>query len=863
MPLSPPESQGGLTVSGVRLRLLIAAVLAVLLLFMGGAWFYLSQKEYLRSEAEATMNAVVRLKVEQLVRWRYERLTDVSVLIDGLAADKFREWLVDPRPEKSQTIYKILRPRQQYLRYSDLLMVDSSGMVLLSLSGKVGYQLQEEALQSLVGAFRDRRSVLTDLHVGPGDLSAHLDVIGPIFAGADGSGPPVGAVVMRSDVREFLYPLIQSWPTASHSAETMLIRREGDSVLVLNDLRHQKDTAFTLRLPLSRTGLPSVMAVLGREGVVRTKGYRGVEVLAALKAVPDSAWFVSAQIDADEVFESWRAISALLLGLILMVFAAIVTAVGFIWQQQGKAHYKALFWAEKELQAAREDWENIFQAIGHPIFIMAPDQTVLAVNNAWERVSGQPGSAIVGRKCYEVMHGSSSPPLACPFLKLVCSRGIELAEMEVEALNRNFLISCTPVLAPDGTLEKVIHVGTDITKTKEAEAEKAALEVQLLQSQKMEAVGTLAGGIAHDFNNILTPIIGYSELGLQRSGIDPALAEDLRRILTAAHRARDLVAQILAFSRKTAIERTPVQIGSLVKEVVKLLRASLPASIEIRQNISLDCGKIYADPTQIHQILMNLGVNAYHAMEDAHSGVLGISLAEVTLEDEDVKATVLGMRPGPYVLLEVSDTGCGMDQATLAKVFDPYFTTKDKDKGTGLGLATVHGIMKAYGGHIAVYSEPGTGTCFRLYFPVAASDSPQDRSVQDSPLPRGNGERIMVVDDESVIVDLERSLLEGMGYAVTGFTDSEEALRALRVRIGDFDLVISDMTMPKVTGLDLLKEIKALRPALPIILCTGFSELINEEIAAKYGVSSYLKKPLLSRDLAVAVRGALNEGKRA
>lgn len=846
--------------------LVLICTMVLLALLAGGGWFYNTQKQHLRGEAEATMDAVARLKVDQIVQWQGARLADAAVLLDGLAVGRFRNWLINPQPEDSQAIFKILLSRQKHLHYSDILLVDTEGMVRLSLSGQQpGQQIHEDARSHLADAFRDHHPVLTDLHSGPGDVPPHLDVIAPFFSNDDGTGAPMGAVVMRSDVREFLYPLIQSWPTPSRSAEILLFRRDGDAVLVLNDLRHQKDAAFKLRFPLSRTELPVVMAVLGKEGVVQSKDYRGVEVLAALKRVPDSPWFISAKIDAVEVFESWRAISALLLGLILMILAAIATTVGLVWQRQDKAHYRELLRSEQQLQASQAEWENIFQAIGHPIFILAPDQTILAVNRAWEEASGQSAQEVVGRKCYEVAHKTNSPPQPCPFMKMLRSHNVETCEMEmeVEALNQHFLVSCTPVLAADGTLEKVIHVATDITQTKEAEAEKARLEVQLLQAQKMEAVGTLAGGIAHDFNNLLAPIIGYTEIALRTLGPDEPLAADLTQILVAGQRARDLVKQILAFSRQAAHERTPLQMQPIIKETVKLIRASLPTTIEIRQDIAADCATVLADPTQIHQILMNLCVNAYHAMKEDSAGVLGISLTSMTLDDADAKATVLGMRPGPYVRLEVSDTGCGMDKAILAKIFDPYFTTKSKNGGgTGLGLSVVHGIMKAYGGHTSVYSEPGKGTSFRLYFPAIESSAPLlGQSVLAEALPMGNNERILVLDDEPAIVDMDRSLLEGLGYRVTGFTDCEEAMRAVRTRLDDFDLIITDMAMPRMSGLDLTKEVKAIRSEMPVILCTGFSELINENTAKKHGISKYLMKPTLTRDLAVAVRAALDEGK--
>jgi CheY-like chemotaxis protein len=371
-------------------------------------------------------------------------------------------------------------------------------------------------------------------------------------------------------------------------------------------------------------------------------------------------------------------------------------------------------------------------------------------------------------------------------------------------------------------------------------------------------VGTLAGGIAHDFNNILSPIIGYTELALRSLDPEQPLAAQLTQILVAGQRAKELVKQILTFSQQSLAERMPLEIQPIIKETIKLIRSSLPTTIEIRQNIATDCGTVLADPTQIHQILMNLCINAYHAMKKKPTGVLDITLAPLSLNKAEAQATLPGMQPGSYILLEIADTGCGMDLATRAKIFAPYFTTKGKTGGgTGLGLALVHGIMKAYGGYIKVESEPGKGSSFRLYFPMAEKEPMPGETELKEMLPRGNMERILVVDDEPVIMEMERILLEGLGYTVTGFCAPEEAVQAFRTRPDDFDLIITDMAMPGMSGLELTKEMKALRPEIPIILSTGFSEWINEENAKKQGICKYLMKPTLTKDLAVAVREGL------
>ncbi len=826
-------------------------------LLAGCAWFYKSQKQQMRSEAEGTINAVAQLKVDQIAQWQRARLAEAVVLIETPAANIFRRWLADPRPEDAQTILDIFRPQQQHFHYSDISLVDTKGRVMLSLAGPSGRQMEESGRPFLAAALHKRQPVLTVLHRSPDERQPHQDIIAPFFAHDDATGAPLGAVVMRSEVGTFLYSLIQSWPIPTRSAESFLVRRDGDEILILNDLRPKEDADVKLRLPQSQSDLSGLMTALEQKGVVQDLDYRGVEVLAALKRVPGSPWFILAKIDTVEVFASWHTISTLLVGLFLMILTAIAATAGLVCQQRDKTHYRNLLLTEKKLKESQAQWENIFQAIGHPVFILAPDQTILAVNQAWEKLSGRPGKDIVGRKCYEVTHNSPTPPSLCPFAKMRRSKRVETTEIEFEAVHRHFLASYTPVLTEDGSLVKVILIATDITQAKETEAEKTQLEQQLLQAQKMEAVGTLAGGIAHDFNNILSPIIGYTELALRSLDPEQPLAAQLTQILVAGQRAKGLVKQILTFSQQSLAERMPLEIQPIIKETIKLIRSSLPTTIEIRQNIAPDCGTILADPTQIHQILMNLCINAYHAMKQKPTGVLEITLAPLSLNKAEAQATLAGMQPGSYILLEIADTGCGMDLATLAKIFEPYFTTKGKTGGgTGLGLALVHGIMKAYGGYIKVESEPGKGSSFRLYFPMVEKGPIPGESEQKE-MPMGNRERILVVDDEPVIMEMERILLEGLGYRVTGFCAPEQAMQAFRNKPDDFALIITDMAMPGMSGLELTKEVKALRPEIPIILCSGFSEWINEENAKKQGISKYLMKPTLTKDLAVAVREGL------
>ena len=385
--------------------------------------------------------------------------------------------------------------------------------------------------------------------------------------------------------------------------------------------------------------------------------------------------------------------------------------------------------------------------------------------------------------------------------------------------------------------------------------EKKRLEEQLQQAQKMEAIGTLAGGIAHDFNNILTPIMMHSEVAQMELPHDSPAQHNLKEIFRAGERARDMVMQILTFSRKREGECAKIEIIPILKEALKLLRSTIPTTIDIQQNLEAEPGIVLADPTQIHQIMLNLCTNAAHAMRKK-GGTLKVSLTQKDIESE-VVALYPDLNPGSYLKLTVSDTGLGIDNEILHKIFEPYFTTKESGEGTGMGLALVHGIVKSYGGDISVESEPDKGTTFKVYLPrIEADVSPVEEP--SAKLPRGN-ERILFVDDEKASVDVIQSMLKNLGYKVTARTSSVEALEAFKNDPNGFDLVITDQTMPNMTGKDLAKELMSNRADIPIILCTGFSEQIDENKAKGMGISAFLMKPIVMQDMADTIRQVLDK----
>lgn len=398
-----------------------------------------------------------------------------------------------------------------------------------------------------------------------------------------------------------------------------------------------------------------------------------------------------------------------------------------------------------------------------------------------------------------------------------------------------------------GNGDAALCIIRDITEAKK-------MENQLTQAQKMQAIGTLAGGVAHDFNNILCAIIGYTELCKMDIPEENGLHRNLNQILKAGTRARELVNQILTFSHQNESIPQPIEIKYCIEEALKLLRATIPSNIHIVEDIQAKSGIVMAEHTQIHQIIMNLCTNAAHAMQE-EGGLLEICLNNCYFERA---AAGIHQRlvPGSYIGLIVSDTGHGMTPETIQRIFEPYYTTKQKGEGTGLGLSMVHGIVESLHGAIKVYSEPGSGTTFNIYLP--STEGTIDGEVAAPHVMPGGCEKVLLVDDEEMVMDITDTMLTKMGYSVVSRTSSVEALKVFRMEPDSFDLVITDQTMPNITGKELAKRIMQVRPDLPIILCTGFSASINEEKAQAIGIRAFVKKPILQNELATVVRRVLD-----
>jgi PAS domain S-box-containing protein len=439
----------------------------------------------------------------------------------------------------------------------------------------------------------------------------------------------------------------------------------------------------------------------------------------------------------------------------------------------------------------------------------------------------------------------------------ITAHGKRAGVLEVFYLKQKPEIDEGPFLKEERNLvNSIAEMIGKIIERKVMGEKKRELETQLQQAQKMEAIGTLAGGIAHDFNNILGGIIGYAELARMKVPEGSNVIAYLDKMIKASDRAADLIKQILTLSRQHKQKQRPVQVTHIIKETLSLLRATLPSTIEIRQDLAKDAGVVNADPTQMHQVIMNLATNAGHAMQEA-GGVLEVSLANVELDDLSV-VKHLDLNAGSYLRLTVSDTGHGMTSEIMERIFDPYFTTKDMGEGTGLGLSVTHGIVKTHRGTITVYSEPRKGTTFHVYLPLILEEE-RDEKESVVPLPTGS-ERILFIDDDDALVEIGGQILEQLGYEVVPEKSSEQALEMFRKQPDQFDLVITDMTMPHLTGDKLAQELMTIRPNIPVILCTGHSRLVSEEKAEEIGIKAFVMKPLVMRNLAETVRKVLDTG---
>ncbi|MCD4722108.1 MAG: response regulator [Desulfobacula sp.] len=514
--------------------------------------------------------------------------------------------------------------------------------------------------------------------------------------------------------------------------------------------------------------------------------------------------------------------------------------------------------ANKTLEKSEEKYRNIFERAIEGLFQITQEDSFISVNHSMAHMFGYDSPEDLISTITDIAKQCHVNPADYHKTNDIIQEKGYISGTEIRFLRKDgsmFWGTQTVRAIRDVEGEFLYYEGSLVDITERMEKEK--LEIELFQSRKMEAIGTLAGGVAHDFNNILSGIFGYSELA-KRNIENPVKAKGhIGQIIKGAKRAAELIQQILAFSRQTKPEKHLLNISIVVKEALKLLRSSIPATIEIRKNILSDA-TILADGTQIHQVIMNLCINAYHAMRGDSGGILSIELKETQISDQD-NIFDLNILSGKYLKLEVSDTGHGMDEEILREIFNPYFTTKKVGEGNGLGLALVYGIVKEHGGYVKVHSILGKGSTFHIFFPISDKKAISKELTNNSkPIACGT-ERIMVVDDDESILLSTKELLKDYGYKVSTFSNGAHAFKEFENNPFQFDLIITDMTMPQMAGDELSKRILNIRDDLPIILCTGYSENISELKALILGIKKYIQKPISSQNLLLSIREVLDE----
>ncbi|MEK6202327.1 MAG: PAS domain S-box protein, partial [Desulfobulbaceae bacterium] len=519
---------------------------------------------------------------------------------------------------------------------------------------------------------------------------------------------------------------------------------------------------------------------------------------------------------------------------------------GYVWVLRDVSERKK---AEAQLFQARQEWDRTFDAISDVVTVQDLDMRIIQANTAARDLFQLPLEQIIGKKCYELFREPGAGE--CPECPIPHARKIfmpHMAEIENPLLGKTFQVTVVPIIDDQGAIKDLVHFAKDVT-------EKKNLTAQLLQSQKLEAVGKLAGGVAHDFNNLLSIILGYTEIALKRFAPSEPVVEELQQVEIAGKKAANLVRQLLLFGRKHQLKFTAIDLSQAIDELLKMLHRVLGEDVRLTIDLADDCWRIEGDAGNIDQVVMNLAVNARDAMPEG--GALSIKTENMVIDEHYCEHHSEALS-GSFVCLSVSDTGEGMSEELLGHIFEPFYTTKEVGKGTGLGLSVVYGIVKSHKGWVTVYSEPGQGTTFRLYFPaVSAAASEAAKNIPDPGLLLGHGERILVVEDDDMILELELSALSRNGYVVTGAASAEDGLARFAEQPAAFDLVLSDVVLPGMNGVDFVEKLREAQPDLCVLLCSGYADQKAHWPIIQERGYAFLEKPFTIVKIYEAVRDAL------
>ncbi len=695
-------------------------------LIIGGTWFYRSQEQALRNSAEEQLISIGKLKVNQIATWRAGQISDAAVLMESpFLSQGVVRFLDDSSGKNAQWLSARFRSLKVHYHYTNLLLVDPEGKERFNLTGRA--ENNDAYSKALIAATRERRPVLTELYLGDYTLAPCLSVVAPFFVDTAPNAPPLGAIILVSDASQFLYPLIQSWPTPSKSAETLLVRSDGRDALFLNDLRHHPNAALKLRMPLSRTDIPVVMAVQGRQGVFRSKDYRGVEVLSFILQIPNSSWFMVAKQDAREIFGHWRFRATLIVGLFMSIACGLM-AIGLIaWQQ--KVHYQKLYVIESKLRKSETRYRNIFDNLMEGCQIIGFDWRYLYINDAAAKQRRHTKAQMMGHTLMEVFPGIEKNEI----FKLLdhCMQTREAHQRENEFIYSDntkewFDLFIQPVS------EGILILSTDISERKRMEAERLEFERRSRQISKMESLSRMAAAVAHHFNNILAGVLGYLELAMEDL---PPQGDTMQMLIEAEKQAQRAVAlskKMLIFLGQLPPRKNELlNLSRICKEHLAELRREIPEDVMLKTDLPDPGPVVKADRNQMKEVLNHLVANAVEAIKTVPGMVLVLVEEKTGAEIQKSNRLPVVWEPSAetYVCLSVTDSGCGIAADAIDQIFDPFYT--DKFTGRGLGLPMALGIVKSFGGCITVTSAPEQGSTICVYLPLIKEEVHSDKASEN------------------------------------------------------------------------------------------------------------------------------------
>jgi PAS domain S-box-containing protein len=819
----------------------VAGASAVVLILVSLAYLYYQREvDHIKEHKHQELAAIADLKSDQIQGWRDRQLLNiVKISTSPLVQKAVEEYAYDPSLQRA--LEKKLQHERKSEGLDDFLLLSPRGEILFSAEQRPD-PLSGATLRTLEQTRKTGAAALSDLYRGPRGF-VELSAVAPVFAT---DRALLANMVARVNAERFLFPLVQSWPVPSASAETLIVQKDGEDVLFLTKLRHWSGAPLSLRIPLTRTDVPAVRAVLGLRGTWRGPDYRGVEVLSELRAIPGSPWIMVTKIDAREIFAQARYRAGMVGSGVALLFALAIVLMGYYYHRRQAGLLLERVQAVDALRASEQVLRTQFDNSPDIILILDRQIKIATINHGI--AGGHTAEQLVGRDGIEILPPEERERVR-RYIAEVFATG-QMRDFEHEIGLGQWAHARVVPLPSKGAVENVMVISTDITEQKRAEQERQRLRSQLLQSQKMESIGTLAGGIAHDFNNLLAGIMGSLSLMELQIGDHFEFRDDLREMKAQVNRGAELTRQLLGFARRGKYDAKPFDINVLVQKTSQMFS-------RMRRNVvvSLQCSPqvqaVEADQSQLEQVLLNLLVNAGEAMPNGGELSIGTERVELSLE----KVAPYRIAPGRFAKISIADTGVGMSQTTLERIFEPFFTTKEMGRGTGLGLASAYGVIKNHGGFISVQSDLGRGTTFTIYLPI--TDKQIVWSDQPPAEAQGAGEMILVVDDEEHIVKTCNRLLKATGYQVCTARSGQEAVELVQQNPTKFALVLLDLVMPGMDGGQTFDALRKLNPAIKVILSSGYSVEGEATEILERGCNGFLQKPYSIASLSAKIREVL------